>query len=189
MGNSFKSMFFRRMVQGLSNLIKNVLIYGFKIIRWLLVLIFNVTYGLLTQKRRLTTIQQIDNFAKLPNRKMQGDSFEGAVKNFFSAQGIQTETVQELKRRGVIKVQGQDQGCDLIGRSEGVVIAIQCKHTSPTSKIGNYAVQEVLGSLNIYNAQKGVVVTNGYFTASAHELAKANGIYLVDRSHLLKFIA
>lgn len=79
-----------------------------------------------------------------------------------------------------------DQGADLIISKLGEKVILQAKRHK--AKIGNKAVQEVVASIKHYNADKGMVVTNNYFTNSAFELAKSNNIELIDRDKLEKLI-
>lgn len=69
-------------------------------------------------------------------------------------------------------------GADVIAYKDNVKYVIQVKfYNNPVS---NKAVQEVVGAIGMYKADKGIVVTNSTFTSSAIELAKANDIELVD---------
>ena len=80
-----------------------------------------------------------------------------------------------------------DYGADLILTApDGSRIAVQCKYYA--TPINNSAVQEVIGSLNIYGAREGWVVTNSTFTNNAIALAQANGIRLIDGEGLIKTI-
>ncbi len=73
-----------------------------------------------------------------------------------------------------------------IGAAVGEKTVIQAKCYS--GKVGNYAVQEIFAAMNLYKAQKGMVVTNNYFTPAAFELADANNVELVDRNGLEELI-
>ena len=75
-----------------------------------------------------------------------------------------------------------DQGADLLLYRPGEKIAVQAKRYN--SKVTNQAIQEVVGSLQFYNADKGWVVTTNTFTQSALDLAKANNVELIDRFRL-----
>jgi restriction system protein len=74
-----------------------------------------------------------------------------------------------------------DQGGDILTQDDDEKIIIQAKNYSLHRKVTNDAVQEVLGAIAYYGADKGVVVTNSFFTKSAIELAKVNSITLWDR--------
>ena len=75
-----------------------------------------------------------------------------------------------------------DQGADLILYKDGLKTVVQAKFYS--SKVGNKAVQEVVGAIKFYDADYGIVVTNNLFTKSAIELAEVNNIELIDKSRL-----
>ncbi len=91
-----------------------------------------------------------------------------------------------LRKNGytnVIVTKGSgDQGIDIIAYKDSVKFGIQCKCYS--SDIGNKAVQEAFAGKTYYDCHVGVVLTNRYFTSSAIELAKRNGILLWDRDRL-----
>ena len=58
-----------------------------------------------------------------------------------------------------------------------------------SSAVTNKAIQEVVAGLSHYKLDKGIVVTNNYFTDSARELAMSNNIILWDRTMLKEKIA
>lgn len=104
--------------------------------------------------------------------QLNGYEFEEFLKNLFIKMGYQ---VEQTKLSG-------DQGADLVVVKFGEKAVIQAKCYS--GKVGNYAVQEIFAAMNFYKAQKGMVVTNNYFTPAAFELANANNVELVDRNGL-----
>ena len=69
-------------------------------------------------------------------------------------------------------------GADVIAYKDNVKYVIQVKFYS--NPVGNKAVQEVVASIGMYKADKGMVVTNSTFTSSAVELANVNNVELVD---------
>jgi restriction endonuclease Mrr len=76
-----------------------------------------------------------------------------------------------------------DQGADLILSKGSVRIAVQAKRY--TARVGNSAIQELLGGMIFYNCSRGIVVTTSDFTRSAKELAaRANSVELWSRSEL-----
>ncbi len=77
-----------------------------------------------------------------------------------------------------------DYGADLVLRKGKERIVIQAKRYQ--NDVGITAVQEVIGSIAYYNATKGIVITNSYFTNNAKQLAKANDIMLWDRNKLME---
>jgi restriction system protein len=74
-----------------------------------------------------------------------------------------------LKKLGFEDVTGTsatgDQGADLLAKKDGRKIAIQAKRYK--GRVGNEAVQEVVGALKFYKADEGWVITSGRFTQSA----------------------
>lgn len=115
--------------------------------------------------------------------QLNGYEFEEFLKNLFIKMGYQVikmgYQVEQTKLSG-------DQGADLVVVKFGEKTVIQAKCYS--GKVGNYAVQEIFAAMNLYKAQKGMVVTNNYFTPAAFELADANNIELVDRNALEELI-
>lgn len=103
---------------------------------------------------------------------LTGHEFEFFLRNLFEKMGY---TVGNTKLSG-------DQGADLIVSKAGEKIVVQAK--KHTNKVTNKAIQEVVAAIKHYNADKGMVVTNNFFTRSAVELAKSNNVELIDRDKL-----
>lgn len=103
---------------------------------------------------------------------MSGEEFEEFVTYLFNQLGY---NATKTKTSG-------DQGVDVIAIKGGVKVAIQTKCYSKF--VSNSAVQEVVSGSKYYDADKAMVVTNNYFTKSAKELAKKNGVILWDRNVL-----
>ncbi len=108
--------------------------------------------------------------------QLNGYEFEDFLKNLFSKMGYQ---VEQTRLSG-------DQGADLVVVKFGEKTVIQAKRYG--AKVGNYAVQEIMAAISLYKAQKGMVITNNYFTPAAVELANANDIELIDRNALEELI-
>jgi HJR/Mrr/RecB family endonuclease len=77
-----------------------------------------------------------------------------------------------------------DKSADVIIEKNGKRIAIRAKLYK--TKVDQSAVVEVLGSLNVYECCRGIVITNSYFQKSAIEIARVNNIELWDRDRLGK---
>ena len=116
----------------------------------------------------LFTIKDID--------LMSGYEFEYFLKKLFNKMGYNVENT---------KLSG-DQGADLVVKKFSEKIVIQAKRFN--DKVSNKAIQEVVASIRHYRADRGMVVTNSEFTASAIQLAKSNRIELIDRDKLQNFI-
>jgi restriction system protein len=80
-----------------------------------------------------------------------------------------------------------DQGADLLLTKNGHKTCVQAKRYS--SNVNNKAIQEVVASIAHYGANKAMVVTTGRFTNGAVQLAKSNGVVLVDKDELAKLIS
>ena len=80
-----------------------------------------------------------------------------------------------------------DFGVDIIIENEFVKIGVQAKRY--TNTVGNSAIQEIVAGMKHYNLDKGMVVTNNYFSRSAIELAKDNNVILWDRNTLIEKIS
>lgn len=104
--------------------------------------------------------------------RMGGVEFEIFLKSHFEALGYR---VAMTPKTG-------DYGADLIlvrGREK---IVLQAKRYA--GKIGIAAIQQIVAAKSYYGACKAIVVTNSYFTKSAAELARKNGVELWDRNKL-----
>lgn len=103
---------------------------------------------------------------------LSGLEFEKFVAELFKKMGYFTV---------VTKASG-DQGIDIIAEKNGRKFGVQTKCYS--SKITNTAVQETVAGIVYYNCDRGIVVTNNYFTQSAVQLADKNNIILWNRDVL-----
>ena len=75
-----------------------------------------------------------------------------------------------------------DYGADLILKKDGEKIAVQAKRYN--GKVNNKAVQEIAAAMGYYKCNKGMVVTNSFYTSNAVNLAKECKIELWDRNVL-----
>ena len=98
-----------------------------------------------------------------------GYEFEEYVANLYKKMGY---TIEEVTKKS------GDQGADVIAFKDNIKYVIQVKFYN--NPVGNKAVQEVVASIGMYNADIGIVITNSTFTSSAVKLAQANNIELVD---------
>ena len=108
--------------------------------------------------------------------EMKGEEFEQYLGHLFKKRGYH---VSYTKASG-------DYGADLILEDREDIIAVQAKRYS--GSVGVKAVQEIIGSLKMYNATQAWVVTNSYFTKQAKTLAETNDVYLIDRDELIDII-
>lgn len=74
----------------------------------------------------------------------------------------------------------RDYGADLILNYKATTIVVQCKLYF-NHNVGNSAIQEIATAKDYYSADKGIVITNSFFTKSAITLSKSSNITLIDR--------
>lgn len=103
---------------------------------------------------------------------MGGHDFEALIADLFTKMGY----------KAYVTTGSGDQGVDVIAEKNGKRYGIQTKCYS--GKVSNTAIQEVVGGLRYYKLEKGIVITNNYFTKSAKELAHSNNVILWDRDIL-----
>ena len=111
------------------------------------------------------------------NNIENGFAFEEYVANLYKNLGY---TIEEVTKKS------GDQGADVIAYKDNLKYVIQAKYY--TGAVGNKAVQEVVASMSLYKADKGIVITNSSFTMAAMELAVANKIELVDGEKIEQYI-
>ncbi|OSB09979.1 restriction endonuclease [Clostridium botulinum] len=107
---------------------------------------------------------------------MTGREFEIFIGTLFEKMGYIVEITQC----------SGDQGIDILIEKNNQKIGVQVKCYS--NKVTNKAIQEVTAGLNYYNCDKGMVITNNYYTNSAIELSEANNIVLWDRDMLKQLL-
>lgn len=108
--------------------------------------------------------------------KMSGETFEKFLLQHFTNQGYKGELTPTFG----------DYGADLVLEKDGRKVIVQAKRWKQTVDIK--AVQEVVGAIKHYDADKGMVITNSVFTEAAYNLANSNGIELWDRNMLIEFM-
>lgn len=123
----------------------------------------------LETKENTITIEYID--------QMTGEEFEHFLVKLFNKAGY----------KAVATPLSGDYGVDIIAENEFVKIGVQAKRYS--DRVTNSAIQEVVAGMKHYNLDKGMVVTNNYFTRAAKELAKDNNVILWDRDTLIDKIS
>lgn len=106
--------------------------------------------------------------------QLSGRAFEQYLTVQFRRLGYQVSTTEA----------SHDYGADLILKKRGETIVVQAKRYD--RNIGISAVQEVVGAVAYYEADRAMVVTNRYFTKSAYNLAKQNDVELWTRDDIRK---
>jgi restriction system protein len=146
------------------------------------------------------TMKEIDSLGD------NGRKYEEFVALFYKNEGFRSYTTTELKEdenlpASVMRMSGNgEQGVDvvvffeketLIDNVPYTGLLIQCKQYSST--VGNKAIQEIYGAIPMYEKHfkqkfKPLCWTNNYYTPHATELAKANGVGLIDRNMMMKLL-
>ncbi|MDF2893191.1 MAG: restriction endonuclease [Clostridia bacterium] len=142
-------------------------------------LTFGVSLGLLyvgiqkykQRKRRIlfeSTIEKVEN--------MSGIIFEEFLLEHF----------KHLGYTGYLTPRTENYGADLVLQKDEIKVVVQSKRWK--SNVGADAVEQVIKAVKHYDAGKGMVVTNSFFTEGATELANSNEIELWDRTKLVEII-
>jgi restriction system protein len=113
------------------------------------------------------------NFAELSPRE-----FEKFIADLFSKMGFQTELGPGVK----------DFGADIIAKRGTDIILIQVKKYSFGNNVGAQEVQQALGSMWKYKANKAIIITTSDFTIQAQEQAKGAPIELWNQETLFEMI-
>lgn len=96
---------------------------------------------------------------------MTGEEFEEYLKLHFE---------KSFGYRCSLTPHSNDYGADLIMQKKKEKIAVQAKRYS--GNVGIAAVQEVIAACSYYGCDRGIVVTNSYFTLQAERLAGESAI-------------
>lgn len=75
-----------------------------------------------------------------------------------------------------------DFGADLLLRDGPVTYVVQAKRYR--GSVGNQAVQQVVAAKAYYKADEAIIATNAWLTPAATELAKANGVFVINRKNI-----
>lgn len=111
---------------------------------------------------------------------MTGIEFEGFCKRLLESMGFE---VQQTKASG-------DGGIDLVAYNhkplfEGTYI-VQCKRYK--GSVGEPTIRDLYGVITSERANKGILITTGYFTNSAISFAEGKNIELIDGEKLNKLL-
>jgi HJR/Mrr/RecB family endonuclease len=86
------------------------------------------------------------------------------------------------KWRTYITKKSGDQGIDVVATRYLKKVGIQCKRYK--GSVGNAAIQQAFAGQAYYNLDHVAVVTTGYYTSSAKELAEKTGVLLLTPEDL-----
>ena len=82
----------------------------------------------------------------------------------------------------------RDSGADVVAYKDGIKYVIQVKHYNEKNSVGSQVIRDLYGSMKLYDAHKGIVITTSYFTSPAMASAKKMDIELIDRTELQDLI-
>lgn len=114
------------------------------------------------------------NSLKIDFSKM--DAMTGLQFEKFISKLLEEENFSNIE---VTKSSG-DYGADIIALKDNIKYAIQCKRYS--KKISAKPIGEVLRGMKKYHCDRGIIITNNFFTKQAIEEAKICNIELWDRN-------
>ncbi len=114
-----------------------------------------------------------NNFANLTHFE-----FEQFIGKLFQKMGYQTTVT---KKTG-------DYGIDVIAKKDDDAIAIQVKKNSQGNNVGDIVVQNTLGGMWKYKANKAIIITTSDFTTMAHEQARGAPIELWNKKTLHQMV-
>lgn len=140
---------------------------------WLLLLCLGtkndntMKYTLEVSKDEQEQLNLIDN--------MNGKDFEMFIGALLSKNGYKNVTITRTSG---------DHGADILAEYNGGKYAFQCKRFD--KKVSSRPIGEILRGMNYYKCEKGIVITNNYFTKQAIEEAKINNVELWDRKKVVE---
>lgn len=143
-----------------------------KVLYILVIVLFGIGLFFYLQRRRKLIASGIDEIDR-----MKGTEFEQLLLEYFRSLGY----------RGKITKEYADYGADLLLVKDNTKYVVQAKRWN--QKVGIRAIQEIVASINHYNADRGIVITNNYFTQNAENLARSNNIELRDRNKLIDMMS
>ena len=109
--------------------------------------------------------------------KMDGSEFEKFLSAHFKNLGYKVSLTPDTN----------DYGADLILTKDATKTVVQAKRYK--DKVGIAAVQEITAAINYYKANKGIVISNSFFTKNAYALAEKNNIELWNREKLMHIMS
>lgn len=109
--------------------------------------------------------------------KMDGSEFEKFLSAHFKNLGYKVSLTPDTN----------DYGADLVLTKDATKTVVQAKRYK--DKVGIAAVQEITAAINYYKADKGIVISNSFFTKNAYALAEKNNIELWNREKLMKIMS
>lgn len=134
-------------------------------------------------KIKLHNYRDFMNVGKIQDKEAEKDTLRLDAMDGHSFEYFCADVLRKNGYSNVKVTQGSgDQGVDILAERDNIKYAIQCKHYS--QPVGNKAVQEIYTGMRFHHCHVGIIMTNNYYTKSAKELAKENGVVLWDKDYL-----
>lgn len=131
---------------------------------------------ILRAEQREQRKQEVNRIVGSDINELSGIDFEGVCQQLVENMGFETETT---------KASG-DGGIDLIAYNHQPLLSgkyiIQCKRYS--GSVGEPIIRDLFGVVTSERANKGILMTTGYFTPSAIKFAEGKPIELIDGDKL-----
>lgn len=97
--------------------------------------------------------------------KMKPREFEYFCSELYRSLGYKTKLTPSTN----------DYGRDIILKKDGKIIFVECKHYNKNNLIGREICQKLLGSMNMFNADAGIIITTSDFHRNAIEVSTMVG--------------
>lgn len=147
-------------------LINNIIILPFKIINWIVRIIYRIIKNIYFNNLNLEYINNLDGY-----------EFESFTKILLEKNGFKDVSISKSSN---------DYGIDVIATKNDNTYAIQCKRYN--KPVGIKAIQEAKSGCTYYNCDIPVVFTNNTFSKAAINLAKNNEVELWNHDTLCYFL-
>jgi len=140
--------------------------------------------GLVKFMARWGTPEQVEKWKKLYTgltsdfMDRSPREFEEFISELFTKMGYSTS----------LTTQSKDFGADIVAKKDGETTVVQVKRYKLGNVVGVNDVNQVLGSMHLYDADRAVVVTTSNFTLDAKKLARTAPVELWNRAKLYKMI-
>lgn len=154
-----------------------IILIGFALIGYAIYYFFKGIYLLITYKeRKLREEYKIFLLETTDINNLDDRDFEIFCAEVFKKQGFSVDLTKATN----------DYGRDIILNGS---IYVECKRFNKKESVGRPILQKLLGSMDMFNIKKGIVITTGRYSKTAIEAAKMSGkLILWDSYDLFKFL-
>lgn len=151
---------------------------SYKISKWIIIKLIHLTRWIIRYIQFAKSGYSYSDIYKLI-MNMSGREFEIFLYYLFKKLGYSIKLTQATN----------DYGRDLIINTEQGEIFIEAKHYSGENYVGREICQKLLGSIQMFGAYKGIVITTGKIHSNAYECAKmVDNLELWDIRDIMKLV-